>query len=192
LYPIHLFNASKDTDFLVREWRKSFQLVPTKNEGEAEYQMNLEKLFLVDVENLNAKPIYDYSFKHFILDKISGRKNDLSSMKNLIFTGRSLNNKPCKLQMAFVMNDGSSFGNLIEIGTESTDYKISLSDLKPVKTVTLPRPYPSFLPYYFDHNLSSEFDINKVESIQFSIGPGISENELADKHGIAIVSLRLE
>ncbi|MFZ2431798.1 MAG: cellulase family glycosylhydrolase [Lutibacter sp.] len=190
--PIHLFNASKDTELLVREWRKSFQLVPTKNEGEAEYQMNLDKLFEVDIENLYAKPIYDYSFKHFILDKIEGRKNDLSLMKNLIFKGRSLNNKPCKLQIAFVMNDGSSFGNILEIGTESSDYTMGLSDLKQVKTVTLPRPYPSFLPYYFDHNLSSEFNINKVESIQFSIGPGISQNELADKHGIAIVSLHLE
>lgn len=190
--PIYLFNASKDTDLLVREWRKSFQLVPTKNEGEAEYQMNLEKLFEADVENLNAKPIYDYSFKHFILDKIEGRKNDLSLMKNLIFTGRSLNDKPCKLQIAFVMNDGSSFGKLIQIGTESTDYTIQLSELKPVKTVTLPRPYPSFLPYYLDHNLLSEFDINKIESIQFSIGPSIPENELSDKHGIAIISLRLE
>ncbi|MBE0424872.1 MAG: hypothetical protein IBX66_13215 [Lutibacter sp.] len=190
--PIHLFNAAKDTDLLLREWRKSFQLMPTKNESEAEYQMNLEKLFEVDVENLNAKPIYDYSFKHFILDKIEGRKNDLPSMKNIIFKGRSLNNKPCKLQIAFVMNDGSSFGNIIEIGTESSNYTMRLSDLKPVKTVTLPRPYPSFLPYYLVHNLSSEFDINKVESIQFSIGPGIPENELADKHGIAIVSVRLE
>ena len=190
--PIHLFNAAKDTDLLVRDWRKSFQLVPIKNDGEAEYQMNLEKLFEVDVENLNATPIYDYSFKHFILDKIKSRKNDLTSMKNFIFNGRSLNDKSCKLQIAFVMNDGSSFGNIIEIGTESTDYKMSLADLKPVKTVTLPRPYPSFLPYYLDHYLSSEFDINKVESIQFSIGPGIPENELTDKHGIAIISLRLE
>lgn len=190
--PIHLFNAVKDTDLLVREWRKSFQLVPTKNDGEAEYQMNLEKLFEVDVENLKATPNYDYSFKHFILDKIEGRKNDLSSKENLIFKGRSLNGKPCKLQIAFVMNDGSSYGNIIEIGTESTDYKMSLADLKPVKTVTLPRPYPSFLPYYLDHDLLSEFDINKVESIQFSIGPGIPENELNDKHGITIISLRLE
>jgi len=190
--PIHLFNATKDSDLLVREWRKSFQLVPTKKDGESEYQMNLEKLFEVDVENLNAKPIYDYSFKHFILDKIQGRKNDLSSMKNLIFKGRSLNEKPCKLQIAFVMNDGSSYGNTIEIGTESDDYKMSLSNLKPVKTVTLPRPYPSFLPFYLEHNLLSAFDIHKIESIQFSIGPGISANELADKHGISIISLRLE
>jgi hypothetical protein len=190
--PIHLFNATKDSDLLVKEWRNSFQLVPTKNDGEAEYQMNIEKLSEPDIENPNAKPIYDYSFKHFILDKIKGRKNDLTLMKDLVFKGRSLNNKPCKLQIAFVMDDGSSFGNTIEIDTESTDYKISLSNLKPVKTVTLPRPYPSFLPYYFEHNLSSEFDITKVESIQFSIGPGISENELTDKHGIAIISLRLE
>lgn len=190
--PIHLFNAAKDSDLLVKEWRKSFKLVPTKNEGEAEYQMNLEKLFVTDIENLNAKPIYDYSFKHFILNEIKGRKNDLPLMKNMIFKGRSLNEKPCKLQIAFVMNDGSSFGNNIEIGTKTTDYKISLSSLKPLKTVTLPRPYPSFLPYYLDHNLSSQFDITKVESIQFSIGPGISENELTDKHGIAIISLRLE
>jgi len=190
--PIHLFNAANDSDLLVREWRKSFQLVPTKNDGEAEYQMNLDKLFEVDVENLNAKPNYDYSFKHFILNKIEGRKNDLSSMKNFIFKGRSLNDKPCKLQIAFVMNDGSSYGEIIEIGTKSTDYKMSLSNLKPVKTVTLPRPYPSFLTYYLDHSLVSEFDINNVESIQFSMGPGISENELADKHGIAIISLRLE
>ncbi len=190
--PIHLFNAVKDSDLLVKQWRKSFQLVPTKNEGEAEYQMNIEKLFEPDVENPNAKPIYDYSFKHFILDKIKGRKNDLTLMKNLVFKGRSLNDKPCKLQIAFVMDDGSSFGNTIEIGTESTDYKISLSNLKPVKTVTLPRPYPSFLPYYFEHNLSSEFNITKVESIQFSIGPGISEKELKDKHGLAIISMRLE
>lgn len=190
--PIHLFNAAKDSDLLVREWRKSFQLVPTKNEGEAEYQMNLEKLFEVDVENLNATPNYNYSFKHYILDKIEGRKKDLSLMKNLIFNGRSLNNKPCKLQIAFVMNDGSSFGNTIEIGTENNDYKMSLKNLNPVKTVTLPRSYPSFLPYYLEHNLSSEFDIKLIESIQFSIGPGIPENELTDKHGVAIVSLRLE
>ena len=63
---------------------------------------------------------------------------------------------------------------------------------KPVKTVTLPRPYPSFLPYFLEHNLNTTFDINKVESIQFSIGPEITKSEFEEKHGIAIVSLDLE
>jgi len=189
--PIYLFNAIKDADLLVKQWRRSFRLVPTESEGEAEYQMNIEKLLEVDNENLYAEPIYDYSFKHFILDKIEGRKNDLSKMEQLVFKGRALNGKPCMVQFAFVMDNGAAYGSTIEIGTDLNEYKVSLASLKPVKTITLPRPYPGFLPYYFSHNISSGFDINKIESIQFSIGPGIPENERNNPHGIAIVSLWL-
>ncbi|MBI9040933.1 hypothetical protein [Lutibacter sp.] len=190
--PIYLFNAKTDSDLLVKEWRNEFKLLPTKNENEAEYQINIEKLFVTDNENLNAKPIYDYSFKHFIINKIKGRNEDLSSKENIVFYGKALNNKPCKLQIAFVMTDGNSYGEVIEIGTELKEYKIALNNLKPVKTVTLPRPYPSFLPYYLTHKLTSSFNINEVESLQFSIGPGILKNQLEDKHGISIISVKLE
>jgi hypothetical protein len=190
--PIFLFNAIHDTDDLVRLWRPSFKLVPTDNYGEAEYQMNLNKLFILDQENLKVKPIYDYSFKHFILDKISGRKADLLSKEFLVFKGRSLNDKPCKLQIAFVLDDGSAFGKVLEIGTDTNDYIVKLEDLQPVKTVTLPRPYPSFLPYYLEHNIKSAFDMSRIESLQFSIGPEIPQAELKDPHGIAIISVSLK
>jgi len=190
--PVYLFNASKDSDDLVRSWRRSFKLVPTENFAEAEYQMNIDKLFVPDQENLNATPIYDYSFKHFIIDKVTTRSEDLVSKKTLVFKGRSLNNKPCKLQIAFVLDDGSAYGKVLIIGTDSKDYFLKLEDLKPVKTVTLPRPYPSFLPYYLQHEMVSDFDISRVESLQFSIGPEIPEGELLDAHGIAIISVSLK
>lgn len=191
-YPIHLFNAASESDLLVKEWRNTFKLIPTAKDLEYEYQMNIEQLFQIDNENLFAEPIYDYSFKHFIIERIKSRKSDLDLMKNFVFNGRSLNDKPCKLQIAFVMDNGASFGGMIEIGPESKDYYLSLDNIKPVKTVTLPRPYPTFLPYYFEHDLNETFDIQKIESIQFSIGPGIPEKELNVKHGIAIISCRLE
>lgn len=190
--PIYLFNAIDDSELLVQVWRQSFKLVPTKNYHQAEYQMNIENLFVLDIENLNANPIYDYSFKHFIIDKIRERKEDLSLKKELIFFGRALNNKSCKLQIALVMDDGSSFGKVIDVGTEIGEYKLNLNDLRPVKTVTLPRPYPSFLPYFLEHDLNSKFDLSRVESIQFSIGPEIPNNELGDSHGIGIVNISLE
>lgn len=190
--PIYLFDALEDSDKLVRQWRRGFKLAPTKNMNEAEYQMNIETLFVIDEENLNAEPIYDYSFKHFVIDEIKQRQKDLASKTQLVFTGRALNKKPCKLQIALVMDDGASFGNVIEIGTDSKDYALNLSELKPVETVTLPRPYPSFLPYYFDHNNNSEFDISRVESVQFSIGPEIPENELKNPHGIGLVKVSLQ
>lgn len=190
--PINLFDAIEDANLLVRQWRKTFRLVPTTNNNEAEYQMNIEKLFVPDNENLNAEPVYDYSFKHFIIDKIKGRKADLSSKEHIVFIGRALNQKSCKLQIAFVLDDGSSYGNIIEVGTELKDYKLAIKNLKPIKTVTLPRPYPSFLPYYLEHNINGGFDINRIESIQFSIGPEILKSELNDKHGVGIVNVYLE
>lgn len=190
--PIYLFNAKEDADLLVKEWRKTLKLLPTNKNNEAEYQINIEKLFVPDNENLHAKPIYDYSFKQFLLEKIKGRKADLSTKNQLVFYGNSLNGKPCKLQIAFVLNDGSSFGKVIEIGTELKSYTLSLQDIKPVKTVTLPRPYPTFLPYYLEADFTSTFDMQQVESLQFSIGPEIPKNEIKDAHGISIISISLE
>ncbi|MBT8260068.1 MAG: hypothetical protein KJN82_02040 [Bacteroidia bacterium] len=190
--PIYLFSAIDDTNELVRPWRNTFRLLPTQNKGEAEYQMYLEKLFYPDNENLNAKPIYDYSFKHFIIDKIKCRTDDLNTKKHLVFKGRSLNKKPCKLQIAFVMDDGSAYGKVIELQPKTMDYTIDLAELKLVKTVTLPRPYPTFLPYYFNHQLESNFEINRIESLQFSIGPDIPKEALEDKQGVGIIHVRLE
>lgn len=190
--PIYLFNAIDDSDVLVKEWRNNFNLVPTKKYNEAEYQMNIEKLFVVDIEYLNSKPIYDYSFKHFIIDKMQGRENDLESKDSIVFCGSALNDKPCEVQIALVLDDGSAYGKVIEIGTELKNYHLAISNLKPVKTVTLPRPYPSFLPYYLEHNITSDFDINRIESLQFSIGPEIPLEELEEPHGIGIISISLQ
>ena len=55
--PIELFDADTDTELLVGSWRRGNKLVPTVY-NEAEYQIRLEKLFVEDVENLNACLLY--------------------------------------------------------------------------------------------------------------------------------------
>ncbi len=190
-YPIELFNAEQEANLLIAPWRKTFKLVPHKS-GTAAYQINLDSLFVKDPENTEAKPLYDYSFKHFVLDKIQSAAAALPTKTKLIFYGNSLHEKPCILQIALVMNDGHAYGKVIEITPKTRDYSLNLTDLKPVKTVTLPRPYPTFLPYYLDHQLRSAFDLSKVESIQFSIGPEIPAVQLQEKHGIELIHIRLE
>lgn len=190
--PVPLFNAEEDAAFLVREWVNTIKTLPTKNTNESEYQVNVENLLQNEVKTLEGENIYSYSFKHFIKEKIIQNEATLYSKKNLVFKGKSLNDKVCKLEIAFVMKDGSAFGGIIDINPELDEYVLPLKDLKMVKTVTLPRPYPSFLPYYLDHNLNSDFNISAVESLQFSIGPGISKDEINSKHGISIISVKLE
>ncbi|WP_435138804.1 hypothetical protein [Formosa sp. A9] len=191
-YPIHLFDALRDSENLVIPWRNTLQLLPTDGFNEAEYTIRLDSLFKTDSENLNAKPIYDFSFKHNILGKIEGRKTDLKSKKQILIKARSLNTSSTKLQLAMVTTSGAAYGQTITLTPELKDYSIQLSELKPVKTVTLPRPYPSFLPYYLEHNITNDFDIEDVESLQFSIGPELSRKEQLMPQAIGIVNVRLD
>lgn len=190
--PILLFNAEADAAFLVREWVNSIKTVPTKNINESEYQVNIENLLQENTKTADGQAIYRYAFKHFISKEIINNTTRLSSKKNIVFHGRALNDKACKLEIAFVMNDGAAFGGIINVKPTNGAYVLPFKDLKRVKTVTLPRPYPSFLPYFLEHHLQSDFDIHAVESIQFSLGPGMSESEMKSKNGIAMTSLTLE
>ncbi len=190
--PVYLFDAKTESQLLVRGWRRGMQLVPTQNHEEATYDMPVGKLFYKDNENLNARPIFDYSFKHFIIDKINHRSHELSSKKKLVFYGKALEKNTTKIQVAFVMSNGAAFGGMIDLHQELEGYTLDLNNLKPVQTVTLPRPYPSFLPYYFKHNNTAPFSILDVESIQISIGPGLSETQKKLSHGISISKMWLE
>lgn len=186
---VNLFNAAKDSDKMVISWSPKNNVIPI-NENEAEFQVKIDSLFKEDVENTNATPIYDYSFRYNFLKKIGNRK--LSEKNKLVVTARALGDQPEKMMVALVMDNGASFGKLIELSDEIREIEIALEDLKPVKTVTLPRPYPGFLPYYFDHSYSGKLKIEDAESIQFSIGPGIEQENLQKPHAIGIREVRME
>ena len=78
------------------------------------------------------------------------------------------------------------------ISPEKGQYALKLDELKQVEFVTLPRPYPSFLPYFYKNPSPEPFSIGNIESLQISIGPGISSEELEKSHGVALESIKLE
>lgn len=199
--PIYLFNAINDIDQMTRhfssiyagrEWVSDSYLSPANEEGNAELILNVEKLYTEDPEYKTREKIYDCTFTQYAGKKIIERKQDLPAMKELVFKGRTLDEIPCKIQLALVMKDGSAYGGIISADKNPQGYNLPLKDLKPVKYVLMPRPYPTFLPYYFDNKSTVNFDLSEVESIQFSLGPGMPENELKQKHGIAIESVKLQ
>ncbi|MDE0561262.1 hypothetical protein OU792_14770, partial [Algoriphagus sp. NF] len=126
-----------------------------------------------------------------ILEKIEGRLTDLNNKNTLVLIARALE-ESSKVQVALTMDNGSSYGKTIEISSKTQQYEISLQDLELVGTVTLPRPYPSFLPYYFEHSNEDKFDISRIEKIQISIGPGLNLEEQQKSHGVAIQGIYLK
>lgn len=189
--PIYIFNAMTDNEKLSRQWSPSSSFVPLEP-GVAEVRVDIERLFAVDPENPGGEGVYDYSMRYFFGDAIKGRRESLMEKEKIVFRGRSLTTKPSPVQVALITKDGRGFGGMIDLGPSSKDYTLTLSDLRPVKIVTLPRPYPTFLSYFFEGKPGDKIEIGNIETLQISIGPGIPDNQLKDRHAIAIESVRLE
>lgn len=191
--PIYLFEAPKDSPMLSRRWiRGSGNLTPTEAPDGAALEINVSRLFRPDPENPNAAPIYDYSMRYAFVEKMEGRTADLSEKSSIIFKGKSLNEKPCRIQITLVDKKANAYGAILEVKSENGDYVLKVDQLKKVKPVTLPRPYPTFLPYFFEGGTDEPFNIEAIEALHLSIGPGIPESALEEKHGILIESIRLE
>ncbi len=191
--PISLFDAATDTDQLSGPYVPGSQLVPTSEAGQAEWRVNLETLAVRDPENKNAAPIYDYSMRYNFAPNVAGRRADLLSRQKLVFQGRALNETPCPVQLALITRDGSVYGGVLTIDAKNGSYTLPLDQLKPVKLVSLPRPYPSFLPYFVDTTGGAVgLSLVDIETVQLSIGPGIPQAEQTKKHGLALQRITLE
>jgi hypothetical protein len=191
--PISLFSASTDAGQLSRAYVRGSGVMPAGETRQDELRINIEKLATTDPEDKKSQPVYDYSMRYNFAPNVAGRRGDLASVQKLVLHGRALNDKPCPVQLALITRNGTIYGGTVTIDPKSGAYSLPLNQLKPVKFVSLPRPYPSFLPYFIDTNAATgNLDLSGIETLQISIGPGIAPAQLNEKHGLAIVSITLE
>lgn len=187
---LYLFDAIRDHEKLSRQWSAGNALMPTE-QGRAEIVIAPEQLFSRDPENPNGKAIFDYSMRYHFGNNINGRRDEIKNFQRILVKGRALHDKPCKVQVALVTRAGVTHGAMVTLGPQMDEHAIDIKNINAVLHVTLPRPYPTFLPYYFK-NETTPFNMEDVETVQISIGPGMTGDDLKTKHGIAIESIRLE
>lgn len=191
--PVYLFNAEKDWDALsLTRWLRDSRLMPTDQINESEFQIKVSQLFQKDDENLNGAVIHDYSVKAYLNKKINPVRVQLADKKTLVIKARSLDTGPTPVQVALVTKDGSAYGKVIELSTEMKEYEIPVAALVKVKTVPMPRPYPTFLPYYFFNTQEQPLKLEDIEGVQISIGPGLPEVKLMTPHSVGLVCVWLK
>ena len=190
--PVYVFNAGTDADEVSREWRRGNQLLPLAEPGKAELLFRIPTLQTKDSENPKAEQPADYSIRYFFGHKIAGRKNDITNKTQLIIKARSVGKSTTPIQVALVTKHGLAYGRILELNETTGEYKMDINSFKQVPVVTLPRPYPGFLNYYFQPSVSIPFQLIDAESIQISLGPGINKNEVNMPWSFAIESVRLE
>jgi hypothetical protein len=185
--PLYLFQAISDASEVSKEWRRGAELVPTEDPSKAELLIQVPKLFVKDPEFENAPAIHDYSLRYNFSLKTKGR-NGLLGFSKIVFRGRSID-KSFPVQVALVDRNGNAFGGIVNLTTASGDYMLKTADLRQVKLVTLPRPYPTFLPYYFEGPDNQQLDLSTVETLQISVGPGVEDKDASFAFAIESVSV---
>lgn len=190
--PICVFDANTDYEWTLRQWNRGLSKVPLARPSSAAFQLQLDKLFQPDQENLHAAPVYDYSFQHYIRGRLLARQKSLDAKRTIVLEGGSLPGKDQLIQLALTTTDGRTFGTLLTLRPGLAEYRIPLEELQPVPMVLLPRPYPTFLPYFFDGAGTGQTTLANVERIQISVGPGLSEEAAQQSQHFKIVSIRLE
>lgn len=190
--PLYLYNARTDDEKVSRGWVPGSGMMPGSKPGDGELELKILKLFEVDAENPEAAPIYDYTMRYAFGDKVKSHGLTLQQADTLVISGRSLSDKPVVVQVALISSDAMAYGAEVTLLPASKEVSVALKDLKPVSIVTMPRPYPSFLPYYFERAGDSPFDIMKTESLQISIGPGLSAAEQHESQAVGLKAVWLK
>ncbi|MCB0612260.1 MAG: hypothetical protein KDC75_03105, partial [Phaeodactylibacter sp.] len=190
--PITLFDAQQHREYLMfTRWERKQQLLPLEGNSAA-FSITVDELFRQDAENLNGPEIHDFTMKYPFGDRLDGVRDQLAEKSTLVVQGGSGAGQPQRVQIALVGENGTAWGTVITLKPGNREVEIPVSSLRPVKTVILPRPYPTFLPYYFESNQPGQLDLSSIESIQISLGPGLSPKAVEQGHQINLIRISLQ
>jgi len=116
----------------------------------------------------DEQPEVLYAFDNYIGDVIEGISKYTSCYSQLIIKGRALS-KPVNVELGLVNKEGNAFKANITLTNDQNQQVVDLKSLTNGKMMLLPRPYPSFLPFWYLNKNSKHFDLGEIERIQFII-----------------------
>jgi hypothetical protein len=112
-------------------------------------------------------------FQRFFADKMTGRASELNNLKKLVIKIKS-NAENTKVKVGLIDTDSHFFSSEILAGKDFQLIEIPLNQLKNDAQLLLPRPYPGFLPLYYQSSSQAAFDLKNAEKLEVTFGYGAS------------------
>ena len=191
--PVVLFGARSDWNQLsFTRWLPTLKPVPLGPPHEAEFQIKIDRLSANGLGNTPEPGESDYTVHQYLHHQIEHLRGSFVNKQKLVILARSLTDTPISVQLALVDPNGHAFGATVQIGPTMQEYEIPLEQLSPVPYVLMPRPYPTFLPYFFVSKGNVPFLPEHAEGLQLSFGPGLTAAEREKPLGIAVARIWLK
>lgn len=110
-------------------------------------------------------------FQSFFADKMAGRTAELNNLKTLVIKIKA-NTENTKVKIGLIDADAHFFATEIMATVNFKLIEIPLNQLKKDAQLLLPRPYPGFLPLYYQSPDRSAFNLKNVEKLEITFGYG--------------------
>lgn len=126
-------------------------------------------------------------FQSFFADKIAGRNTEITNFKTLVIKVKS-NTDNAKIKIGLIDVDAHFFSTEFTAKKDLQTIEIPLNQLKPDSQLLLPRPYPGFLPLYYQADGKAGFDLKNTEKLEVTFGYQSNKNPI----NISIESIYLK
>ncbi|NTD97607.1 membrane or secreted protein [Agrobacterium tumefaciens] len=131
----------------------------------AENPLNLELKLSINTPEKAAM----MGFQSFIANYLAGRMTDLSGMRTVVIRMKS-NLKNTRVKVGLIDADAHFFSKEISADQDFREIEIPLNQLKADQQLLLPRPYPGFLPLYYQSPTKASFNLNLIEKLEVTFG----------------------
>ncbi|SMO50070.1 membrane or secreted protein [Gracilimonas mengyeensis] len=175
--PVQVFSATEDAaelDFAFSPWSSDYQrsLGFDQNTGES-----YVRVFADSLEGTPDIPGLSVYVGGYLKDR-TGESFQTLSLK---ISGATA----ARQQLTVVVTDrrGIPYATGIEVTAQTETITLKKEDFEPGKMVLLPRPYPTFLPYWFEPEADGPLDVSEAEIVQVFLNPADNEDLIGKAAG---------
>lgn len=129
--------------------------------------------------------------QYFCGQKTAGRPAELTDFHKLVLHARTDQAAPVRVRVALITTTGAAWVATVDVKSSWQPVEIPLSSLQPSAALLLPRPYPGFLPLWFQVAQPGSFELRQVEKIEISLGADYPPAALSQAYSLEIKSLWL-
>lgn len=109
-----------------------------------------------------------FALENFVGDALGKVVPESHTYTGVEIRGKALD-EPIAVDITLIGKSGNAYTAQVKLTSTSDKYVVDFKDLVKGKMVLLPRPYPGFLPFWYEHAVVKPFKLNEIERIQLVV-----------------------
>ncbi|WP_367868291.1 membrane or secreted protein [Pedobacter sp. WC2423] len=142
------------------------------------------------MDTTEQKPLI--GFQSYFADLLDLNASEISALKSIVIRAKTGNHIPVKIKLGLITENADFFAAEALVGKEFSDIEIPLERLKKDAQLLLPRPYPGFLPLYYQSEGAAAFHLKDARKLEVTFGYGMKNRGSDQPNTLEIESVYLK